>query len=79
MGDRLNSLAVFARPEESIDTVIRRISEKSRVVEHAGLAVVVDSGMKVKGSGMALEYASFVPVIPQSASISTSASSRRIG
>ena len=43
-------------------------------------ASVIDrwfSGMKVKGSGMALEYDSVVPVIWQMASISTSASSLR--
>ena len=37
------------------------------------------SGMNVNGSGIGLEYSSVVPVIWQSASISTSASSRRTG
>ena len=37
------------------------------------------SGMKVNGSGIALEYFSVVPVIWLRASISTSASSRRSG
>ena len=49
MNNFIKSLSVIATPDESIDSVIRRMEDESRVVKNSGIAVILDENEILKG------------------------------
>ncbi len=49
MNNFIKSLSVIATQDESIDSVIRKIEEKSRLVKNSGIAVILNENAILKG------------------------------